>query len=198
MSLLESINQAKGFGTWLHERTNDKKHSGGVRERTGESILQLSLDIDDAILLLLEAGLPGPALTLGRPLFESYARGFWLLKFASDEQIAEFNNGNGPGMDKLLNAIGNDPTSGSAWIHANKIMNWRSFNDLTHGGSEHVKRRVTQEVVEPNYPEPELEALVRFGIEVRIRIGSEFLSLMNDEIGMEELFEKAKNLRISL
>jgi hypothetical protein len=198
MSLLESINQAKDFGIWLHERTNDKKHSGGVRERTGESILQLSLDIDDAILLLLEAGLPGPALTLGRPLFETYARGFWLLRFASDEELAEFNNGKGPGMDKLLNDIGNDTTTGSAWIHANKITNWRSLNDLTHGGSEHVRRRNTEDGVEPNYPVAELEALVRFGIEVRIRIGFDVLSLMNDEIVKDQLTEKAKNLRISL
>lgn len=198
MSLRESIEQAKDFGIWLHERTNDKKRSGGVRERTGESILQLSLDIDDAILLLLERGLPGPALTLGRPLFESYARGFWLLRFASDKEVDEFNNGKGPGMDKLLKAIGNDSATGSAWIHANENTNRRSFNDLTHGGSEHVKRRVTQEVVEPNYPEPELEALVRFGIEVRIRIGFDILSLMNDEIGKDQLTEKAKNLRISL
>ena len=197
MSLLESINQAKDFGIWLHGRTNDKKHFGGVPERTGESILQLSLDLNDAILLLLEARLPGPALTLGRPLFESYVRGFWLLRFASDEEIAEFNNGKGPGMDKLLKAIGNDPATGSAWIHDNKNKNWRFLNDLTHGGSEHVRRRNTQDAVEPNYPELELEALVRFGIEVRIRIGSDLLCLMNDEIGKEQLSEKSEILRIS-
>lgn len=198
MSLLQSINQAKELGIWLHERTNDKEHSGGVRERTGESILQLSLDLDDAILVLLEAGLPGPALTLGRPLFESYVRGFWLLRFASDEEIAEFNNGKGPGMDQLLKVIGNDPATGSAWIHAFKNLNWRFLNDLTHCGSEHVRRRNTQDGVEPNYPEPELEALVRFGIELRFRIGSDFLSLMNDEIVKDQLSEKAETFRISL
>lgn len=197
MSLLESINQAKCFGIWLHERTNNKERSGGVRERTGESILQLSLDLDDAIILLLEAGLPGPALTLGRPFFESYVRGFWLLRFASDGEIAGFNNGTGPGMDKLLKAIGNDPETGSAWIHDNKNKNWRFLNDLTHGGSEHVRRRNTQDAVEPNYPEPELEGLVRFCIEVRIRIGFDILCLMNDEIGKEQLSEKAEILRIS-
>jgi hypothetical protein len=155
------------------------------------------LDVDDAILVLLKAGLPGPALTLGRPLFESYVRGFWLLGFASDKEIAEFNNAKGPGVDKLLKVIGNDPTTGSAWIHANANTNWRSFNDLTHGGSEHVRRRNTQDAVEPNYPESELEALVRFGIEVRIRIGVEIFSLMNDENAMEQLNEKANNLRIT-
>lgn len=195
MSLMHALKQAKELGTWLHERTNDKKRSGGIRERTGESILQLSLDLDDAILVLLDAGLPGPALTLARPLFESYVRGFWLLRFASDEEIEKFNNGKGPSLSELLRAIGNDQTSGGAWIHASKNANWTSFNDLTHGGSEHVKRRNTQEAVEPNYPESELEALVRFGIEVRIRIGSDFLSLMGDDIARQQLNEQANILR---
>lgn len=197
MSLTQSINQAKEFGEWLHQRTNDKIRHGGVAERTGEAILQLSLDLADGILVLLEAGLPGPALTLARPLFESYVRGFWILRFASDKEIAEFNNGKCPNLDKLLGAIGNDPDTGSPWIHANKNMNWGIFNDLTHGGSEHVKRRITQDAVEPNYPEPELEALVRFGIEVRIRIGWDILCLMNDEIGKQQLSEKSENLRVS-
>lgn len=197
MSLRESIEQAKDFGIWLHEKTNDKPHTGGVRERTGESIYQQSLDIDDAILLLLEHQLPGPALALARPLFESYVRGFWLLRFASDKEIEQFNNGKGPDMKDLLPAIGNDPTTGSAWIHAAKEKNWWSFNDLTHGGSEHVRRRNTQDAVEPNYPEPELVALVNFGIEVRIRIGHDILCLMNDEVGKEQLSEKSANLRIS-
>ena len=60
-----------------------------------------------------------------------------------------------------------------------------------------MRRRNTQDAVEPNYPEPELEALVRFGIEVRIRIGSDLLCLMNDEIGKEQLSEKSEILRIS-
>ena len=197
MSLLQSIERAKEFGIWLHERTNDRKIPSGVRERTGASILQHSLDLDDAILVLLDARLPGPALTFARPLFEGYVRGVWLLQFASDKEIEEFINGKCPKINPLLNAIGNDQTSGGAWIHANKNANLSSFNDLTHGGSKHMKRRITHEAVEPNYPEPELEALIRFGIEVRIRIGAELLSLMNDEIAMDQLNEKAKNLRIS-
>lgn len=155
------------------------------------------MDLNDAILVLLDTQLPGPALTLARPLFEGYVRGVWLLRAASDQEIEKFNNGKCPLFRDLLSAIGNDQTSGGAWIHANKNANWSSFNDLTHGGSEHVKRRNTQDAVEPNYPESELEALIQFGIEVRIRIGSELLSLMNDEIAMEELNERAKNLRLS-
>lgn len=197
MSLFQSIKQAKEFSLWLHDRTNDRNISGGVRERTAGSILQHSLDLDDAILVLLEAQLPGPAQTLARPLFEGYVRGVWLLNFASDKEIEKFNNGKCPDFYIILDAIGKDRISGGAWIHANKNANWKSFHGLTHGGCEHVKLRNTQEAIEPNYPEPELEALIQLGIEVRIRIGAALLALMNDEIMLEQLNEKAKIFRIS-
>lgn len=197
VSLSQSIKRAKEFCLWLHERTNNRTISDGIRERTAGSIFQHSLDIDDAILVLLEAQLPGPAQTLARPLFEGYVRGVWLQRFASDKEIEKFNNGKCPEFYEILEAIGKDKASGGAWIHANKNANWKSFHGMTHGGSEHVKRRNTQEAIEPNYPELELEALIQLGIEVRIRIGAELLALMNDEIMLEQLNEKAKTFRTS-
>lgn len=197
MSLSQSLERAKQFGIWLHERTNDRERPGGIRNRTAESILQQSLDLNDAIIVLLENRLAGPALALARPLFESYVRGFWLLEVATEREVEQFNNGRCPRMEQLLRAIGNDPTTFGAWIHETARKNWGSFNGLTHGGCEHVSRRNTHDSVEPNYPESELEALVNFGIEVRIQIGTELLSLMNDEIGMQQLCNEAEALRWS-
>jgi hypothetical protein len=195
MPLTQSIKHAKEFAIWLHDRMNERAMPANIRVKSGVAIHQQALDIGDAILLLLEARLPGPALTLARPLFEGYVRGVWLLEFASDKEINEFVNGECPKMNCLLAAIGRDAESGGAWIHANKDANWGSFNDLTHGGGAHVKRRLTQNSVEPNYPELELKKLINFGIEVRIRIGVAFLALINDEIGIEQLHDKAKGFR---
>lgn len=195
MSLMHVIKQAKEFGIWLHEKTNGRKFPNGIRERTGHSILQLSEDISDAIIVLLDARLPGPALSLARPLFEGYVRGIWLMNFASDEQVNQFLDGKCPNFSVLLAAIGKDQETGGAWIHANSDKNLISFHDLTHGGAEHVKRRNKDDSVEPNYPEWELESLVKFGNEIRIRIGAELLSRLNDEGAIQQLHEWAKALR---
>lgn len=196
-SFTQSIKVAKDLAIWVHERTNEKEIPGAIRVRTGVAILQLSGDLANAILVLLEANLPGPALTLARPLFEGYVRSVWLLEFASEDDVEKFNKGKCPEFHKLLSAIGNDEITGGAWIHANKKANWNSFNDLTHGGSEHVRRRSSEDAVEANYPESELDALVKLGIEVQIRIGAALLALMNDEMAMAQLNEKAKALRIA-
>lgn len=198
MPLTQCIKQAMDFGVWLHERTNERKFPDGIRERAGLSILQLSQDIGDAIIILLDAKLPGPAMSLARPLFEGYVRGFWLLNHASDKQVHEFMNGKCLNFRSLLAAIPGDADSGGAWIHANSGQNLIAFHDLTHGGSEHVKRRNRDDSVEPSYPEQELESLVKFGNEIRIRIGVELLSRLNDEKAIEELHERAQTLRTTI
>lgn len=196
MSLKQCINEAKYFGIWLHEKTNDRNVFAGTRERTAHSILQLSEDIGDAIIVLIESNLPGPALSLARPLFETYVRGFWLLKFASDEEVARFVTGKCPKFPALLKAIENDEQSGGAWIHANANANLNAFHDLTHGGAQHVRRRSKGNSVEPNYPVRELKSLICFGNEIRIRIGVELLSALNDKVAITQLHARAQGFRL--
>lgn len=78
MPLAQCITQAKDFGVWLHERTNEKKYPDTYRNRIGHAMFQVTEDIADAIIVLLDAQvpLPGPAWSLSRPLFEGYVRGF--------------------------------------------------------------------------------------------------------------------------
>ena len=195
MSLSQATIRAKDFAIWLYGKTNNREFPNGVRERTAMSIFQLSLDLHDAIIVLLDAKLPGPALSLARPLFESYIRGFWLFNCASDKALNNFLNGKCPSLAALVDAVENNVETGGAWIHANKNHNLISFNDLTHGGSEHVRRRNMDNSVEPNYPEEELESLVNFGVEVQIRIGVELFSQLNDEDGIEQLHKMAQSFR---
>ena len=197
MSLPQAISQAKDLSIWLHEKTNDRGISDDRRSQTGSSLLQLSLDIADAIITLLEKNLPdnlpGPAWALARPLFESYVLGIWILKCASDEQVDHFlNNGRRPKFSKLLKAIDNKAKPHADWIRETEKANMRYFHDFTHGGIQHVRRRITENSVEPNYPEQELQYLVGLGVEVSIRVGVEIFSLINDRVGIMQLYEQAQ------
>lgn len=195
MNLSERIKQAKEFGLWLHGTTSGRVFPGKVRERASHAITQQSEDVADAILVLLEVQLPGPALALLRPLFEGYIRGYWLMHCASDAQVEEFISGKCPNFPGLLGAIPKDAESGGGWIHANAASNLTAFHDLTHGGSEHIKRRVSDDSVEPMYPESELASLVNFSNEVRVRLAAELLGRIGDEKLMMELSGWAQALR---
>ncbi len=77
------------------------------------------------------------------------------------------------------------------WIRA-QMDNKDVFHDFTHGGIEHVLRRIDENVVEPHYPEHELEYLVGLGTEVYIRVGYELFALMKDTEATRQLCEKVQ------
>lgn len=194
-ALQHSISRTKDLGLWLHARCNEMKYKCSEREQTCLAILQHCEDIHDAMVVLIENRLPGPALALARPLFEGYSRAFWLRHTASQSELEKFTNGKAPKFSELCASLNELTNLGSAWILNNKKVNWTSFNDLTHGGNEHVRRRLTNDSVESAYPETELTNLLAFALEVRIRIGVEHFSIGNRAQEMVELSHLAEELR---
>jgi hypothetical protein len=153
------------------------------------------LDVDDGIIMLLESNLPGPAMALARPRFEGYVRGLWFLNSATDDEIEKFETGDCPKFNVIMDKIGTNAETGGAWIKANADENLKDFHDLTHGGMSHVLRRITDLSIEPAYPEEELINLIRFGVEIKIRIGVEILSWLKNESALTQLQERAATFR---
>ena len=197
MSLSQEISQAKNLMIWLHEKTNRSKLSHtGKKGLVGIALVQHSLDIADATIILLERDRPGPAWALARPLLESFVRGMWVLHCASDEQVKKLFRGQWPSFLDLLKDMKNNDglRPNSEWIRANEA-NVPILHDFTHGGIEHVLRRIAGNVVESAYPEHEIVYLLGLGIEVNIRVGHELIVRMNDVEAIKELFHKASTIR---
>jgi hypothetical protein len=131
------LQKAKEIGAWVHGKTNDISIPRNKRNMMGSALLQQSLDVSDAIVILLEYRLPGPAWALARPMHEGYVRGVWLLEHASDESVDKFEFGFCPKSPELIKQIWDDPVSGEAFIKGMSDLNLNSFHDLTHGGMEH-------------------------------------------------------------
>ena len=189
----EPITRAKSLSCWLHEQMDGRRFPVSGRGAWGVALLQHSWDVADAIVILLEHDRPGPAWSLSRSLCESFVRGVWILHCASDEQVERFRKGKCPSFPNLLAAMDNHDEAKlhAKWIRANSA-NADIFHDFTHGGVEHVLRRIDKDVVEPHYPERELEYLVGLSTEVYIRVGCELFSLMRDAEATRQLGEKVQ------
>lgn len=190
MSISESLHKAKVIGNWVHGKTNDISIPHRKRTMMGAAMLQHALDLTDAILTLMEHNLPGPALALARPMHEGYVRGIWLLEHASDESVEKFESGICPRFPELLRQIGEEPECGGAFIKGMSDLNLSSFHDLTHGGMEHITRRITAAAVEPNYSVEEIERLIRVRNQYAMLICCFLLILADDQESMEQLLEK--------
>lgn len=194
MNLDQILRIAQELSMWIHERINEKE----VLEQDGLKLLQQSQDLCDAVRILIESNLRGPAHTLARPMFDAFVRGVWLFKCASDDDIEKFLTNDVPGNDRLLREIEkiNEPLG--AWIKKTSELNRNDFNDLTHGGIQHVKRRSGNNSIEPNYPDEELIRLMHIQIEIQFAIGEIFLDLRNDQEGLEKLYEMMRHYRLNV
>ena len=103
--VVKRVELAKDLARWLHGRVTGQKMPGDDRHRAAGALLQQSEDIADGTILLLENRLPGPALALARPLFESYVRGVWALHCADDDAVARFIESGRPTPWKLKDLI---------------------------------------------------------------------------------------------
>jgi len=195
MTFATAMERSTQFGLWLHAQCNEAVWKCSDKQRGSLALLQHALDLVDGIIVLLERRMPGPAMTLARPLFEAYARGYWLARIATEAEFEKMLRGSGPSFKEILDVLGNDAESGAAWIQNNKASNWRSFNGLTHGGAEHIFRRVTETSIEPSYPEEEQARLLEFSLEVAIRVGVEMFSVADDVDRMEALHSEVAKLR---
>jgi hypothetical protein len=198
MDISESVAKAKEIGAWIHGKTNDISVPSNDRTRMGTALLQHALDITDAMILLIERNLPGPAFSLFRPLHEVFTRGVWLLNHASDQDVEKFANGKYPGFNDMLNDIGDDPETGGAFIKGMSELNREDFHGLTHGGMEHVSRRFSSAAIEPSYPSEEINQLIKVRNQYASLVACFLLQLANDEDGINQLAEKRNEWRGAL
>lgn len=190
MNIVESLKTSKNIAIWLHKRVDEIVIPNGKREVVAVSLFQQSLDIADAVVILLENNLPGPALALARPMHEGYVRAVWLLNHASEEGVNKFIRGKCPNFPVLLKEIGDAPETGGYWIKVMTEMNLKDFHGLTHGGMEHVVRRMTDNSIEPKYSGTELFSLLKARNQYCINIVIYLLGLVKDEVGLSELTQK--------
>lgn len=192
MNISEGLKSAKEIGAWLRHQVDGIDIPSGKREAAAIALFQQTLDIADAIVVLLEKKLPGPALTLARPMHEAFVRAVWLLNHATESGVDQFVKGKCPNFPTLLKEIGDDYETGGNWIKGMSELNLKSFHDLTHGGMEHVVRRMTEEAIEPNYRADELLNLLKVRNQYYINTTIYLLRLVSGESQLLELSTKRR------
>jgi hypothetical protein len=157
------------------------------RNRVAVSLLHLCVEHQTGIHTLVDHGVLGSAFALVRPQFESYVRGVWIHRCASDAQVREFLSGDEPpSLGALVRAIETVPDFSEGVLARMKGGIWRNLNDFTHGGTIQVKARNSVDEVGLNW-KPEhvaglLDASASFSMLAGIELGA---VTQNAQLGME-------------
>lgn len=100
MKTQEAISLSDGLINWIDKSIDGIDIPSETRFRLAGACLGVALEHHKAIILLIKHRLYGSAFAMVRPLFESYVRGVWLHRCASDSDINLFT------ADKLNYSFG--------------------------------------------------------------------------------------------
>jgi hypothetical protein len=175
---MDIVEASRDIYLWLHKKLDGMDVAGDQRTRTAASCLNLSMEHQTAVTILVEHRLYGSALALARCVFESYVRGIWFKRCATDDQIADYL------IDKfkftfqaLISDIEKLPGYSDGVLSKAKKNRWKLLNDLTHTGAQQVLRRSSDNFIEPNYDPTDILAIVDFVNSIALLAGLEAADL---------------------
>jgi len=157
------IAKSESLIQWLDRTLNGIKIKADVRSKLAAGCLDTALEHQKAIVLLVAKQLYGSAYALIRVLYESYIRGIWLHRCASDEEVNSFRHGKiKKQIGELIQEIEKIDGFEGGVLSSIKNASWGSMNSYTHSGNLQAVRRLTEHTIESNYEPKEIEEVINF------------------------------------
>lgn len=134
-----------------------------LRVRMAAGCLAVAQDHHHSIVVLLDNRLYASCFALVRCQFEAYVRGEWLALCATDDEVDAFANAHEPpSLARMVEALERTPAFAEMVLSKIKANSRRSMCAYTHTGGLHVQRWATEDAIEPNYDEAEVNEVLAF------------------------------------
>lgn len=146
----KACRHAKETAAWVELHVQGLSISKSLRNCLAASAYGLAVEHQHALVALIEAKAYGSMLALLRPTVEAFARGYWLLYQADDDQIKMFSQGKSTRtLDVLLRRISEEHSAGPHKQRMQTLV--ERLNALTHGDVEHLAMRLGNGQIGPQY-----------------------------------------------
>lgn len=155
MTIQASFERSAELSNWLDKSTHGLRIPSGGREIMAAALFDQVQEHHKAIQLLLKHSLVGSAFSLVRPTFETFVRGVWLLRCASEEEVKNFAKDKivDKSFADLIGEIEASPGYDVDLLSKVKKEAWSAMCSYAHGGSLQAARRITPDQITPNYSE---------------------------------------------
>jgi hypothetical protein len=151
------------------------------RRRVAVALLHLSVEHQTGVHVLVDSGVIGSAFALIRPQFETFIRGAWYHRCASDEQVSIFIRGaEPPAISQLISALEKLEAFDERLLSSIKASAWRNLCDFTHGGTTQVKARVTADEITSNYKHEHIGGVLQSSAALSLLATVEIASVIED------------------
>lgn len=195
MKTEQAIRHSEDLITWIDKNIDGINIPSETRFRLAGGCLDVALEHHKAVVLLIKYHLYGSAFAMVRPLFESYVRGVWLHRCASDSDINRFTADKlDSSFIKLIQDVEKLPGFDCGTLSSVKSAAWKAMHSYIHCGLLQVTRRNTESSIEPNYTEGEVLQVINNVNAFALFTAMAIAQLAGNEPLMKDILEKAQLL----
>ena len=185
MTLSEVLTGTLNLVTVIADSIDDLPVDRTDKNLAAAGCLHLSFEHHASIAVLVREMHRGSAATLVRPQLESFLRGAWLHRCATEQEASAFlNDKDPPGPSAMIKVLEQHDFYKSGSLSTLKAKAWNGLCSYTHAGGLHVTRRLSATEIVQNYSEEELIEMLELSNLVALIASSEIGAIArNDEAG---------------
>lgn len=179
MSIDAALTGAAELSRWLDSSIHELSIQSGDREVLAAALFDQVHEHHKAIQLLLKNSFAGSAFSLVRPTLETFVRGVWLLRCASEQEVKNFLEDKivNKSFEDLIKEIEAQPGYDIGVLSKVKKTAWNAMCSYTHGGYLQAVRRITSDQIEPNYADDEMLEVINSSSAIALLAASQIFSM---------------------
>ncbi len=190
MTIQAALVRAADLSNWLDSSIHGLDIPSGNREAMAAALFDQVHEHHKAIQLLLKSSLVGSAFSLVRPTLETFVRGVWLLRCASEEEVENFTKDRigEKSFGALIREIEACPGYDVDVLSKVKKEAWSAMCSYAHGGYLQAVRRITPGQITANYSKDEMLEVINSSDAIALLAAFEIFSMAKrDDLDMAVL-----------
>ena len=179
MIIQAALARSADLSNWLDSSIHGLDIPSGDREAMAVALFDQVHEHYKAIQLLLKSSFVGSAFSLVRPTLETFVRGVWLLRCASEEEVENFTKDKivDKSFGDLIREIEARPGYDVGVLWKVKKETWSAMCSYAHGGYLQAVRRMTPDQIITNYVDGEMLEVINFSDAVAMLAAFEIFSM---------------------
>lgn len=188
------IVHSERLSEWIYEHVDGLDIPSNRRGRFAGACFSIALQHRTAIVLLVRNHTYPAAFALIRVIYDTYIRGIWLFKCASDAELERYKHGRlRKTLDQMIRDIERVEGFDVGVLSDIRSRSWSTMNGFVHSGYEQIARHQTEGTIEPNYDGDEIVEAINFATAIALLSAVAMADLANTPQLAADVLEKIKH-----
>jgi hypothetical protein len=199
MTIQPALARSADLSNWIDSSIHGLEIPSGDREVIAAALFDQVHEHHKAIQLLLKSSFVGSAFSLVRPTLETFVRGVWLWRCASDKEVENFAKDkiNEKSFGALIEEIEARPGYDVGVLSKVKKEAWSAMCSYAHGGYLQAVRRITPGRITANYSEGEMLEVINSSSAIALLAASEIFSMAKRKDLVEGVLERMRGASLT-